>query len=254
MATLIPPPPRKKAKLDNSTLTFPEVPTSNVIIQFTDAQANAIGPAVSLSSDTPREGLELLVNSLNKSTDDPVPYTFQVAVKTSPDAQEDTVLSIESSLHQALLKHPDLISSEQVLVVRATPQAVFKVREITRCSSAIDGHQAAILCAAFAPTGSMLATGSGDNTARIWDIETETPKQTLAGHTGWLLCLEWDGMERYLATGSMDKSVRLWNPKTGGQIGETLKGHSQWITSLAWEPIHLSVNCFFTESSLIWQL
>lgn len=239
MATLIPPPPKKKARLDASAIKAPEIPASNVVIQFTDAQAEAIGPAVSLSSDTPREGLELLVNSLNKTTDDPIPYNFQIAIKAVEGESEDTVLDVESSLHQALSKHPNLISSEQILVVRCTPQAVFKVREITRCSAAIDGHQGAILCAAFSPTGSMLATGSGDNTARIWDIDTETPKTTLSGHTGWILCIEWDGMERQLATGSLDKSVRLWDPKTGNQVGETLKGHSKWITSLAWEPIHM---------------
>ena len=54
----------------------------------------------------------------------------------------------------------------------------------------------------------MLATGSGDNTCRIWDLDTETPKYTLKGHTGWLLCVEWDGLERIVATGSMDNTVR----------------------------------------------
>lgn len=85
----------------------------------------------------------------------------------------------------------------------------------------------------------MLATGSGDNTARIWDLFTETPKFTLSGHTGWILCVEWDGMEKTLATGSHDNSVRLWEPKNGKQIGEPLKGHTKWITGLAWEPVHL---------------
>lgn len=53
----------------------------------------------------------------------------------------------------------------------------------------------------------MLCTGSGDNTARIWDLDTETPKFTLKGHTGWLLCVEWDGLEKIVATGSMDNTV-----------------------------------------------
>ena len=85
----------------------------------------------------------------------------------------------------------------------------------------------------------MLATGSGDNAARIWDLDTETPKHNLAGHTHWVLCVEWDGLERTLATGSKDNTVRLWDPKTGKQVGEALRGHSQWISSLSWEPVHL---------------
>lgn len=86
----------------------------------------------------------------------------------------------------------------------------------------------------------MLATGSGDNTARLWDLSMELPKATLSGHTGWILCVEWDGYESTVATGSMDNSVRIWEPKTGKPIGEPLRGHSKWITSLAWEPIHLT--------------
>jgi len=53
----------------------------------------------------------------------------------------------------------------------------------------------------------MLATGSGDANARLWDLNTETPSHTLTGHTGWVLCVEWEGMERKLATGGHDKQV-----------------------------------------------
>src|SRR5271168_1142623 len=57
------------------------------------------------------------------------------------------------------------------------------------------GH---ILCASISPTGSLLAIGSGDTTARLWDLDTEAPSHVLSGHKGWVLCLEW---ERKLATG-----------------------------------------------------
>lgn len=86
----------------------------------------------------------------------------------------------------------------------------------------------------------MLATGSGDNTVRLWDLGTELPKASLVGHTGWVLCLEWNGLETALASGSHDNTIRLWDPKTGKGIGEPLKGHTKWITGLAWEPIHLN--------------
>jgi ribosome assembly protein 4 len=149
-----------------------------------------------------------------------------------------------------------------VFTIECEPEAVFRVREITRCSSSLDGalfflflplfpssyllffptgHASPILCASFSPTGRYLATGSGDNTCRLWNLDSETPSATLAGHTGWLLCVEWDGLERQVATGSMDNTVRLWDPKTGKQNGDGMRGHSKWITSLAWEPIHLYV-------------
>lgn len=125
------------------------------------------------------------------------------------------------------------------------------------------GHTSPILCASFSPTGNLLATGSGDCNARLWDLFTETPSHVLSGHKGWVLCVEWEAMERKLATGGHDghvsvypsylnalrelqlscyaDQVRLWDPKTGKPIGDALKGHTKWVTSLSWEPIHLYV-------------
>src|SRR5215471_7678588 len=70
------------------------------------------------------------------------------------------------------------------------------------------GHASPILCASFSPTGNLLATGSGDTNARLWDLNTETPSHVLSGHKGWVLCVEWEAMERKLATGGHDGHVR----------------------------------------------
>ena len=71
------------------------------------------------------------------------------------------------------------------------------------------GHTSPILCASFSPTGSLLATGSGDTNARLWNLDTETPSHVLSGHKGWVLCVEWEAMERKLATGGHDGHVRV---------------------------------------------
>lgn len=121
---------------------------------------------------------------------------------------------------------------------------MFKVQAVTRMSHRIPGHGEAILAAQFSPaTSGLLATGSGDKTARIWDTQTGTPKYTLSGHAHWVLCVAWSPDGERLATGSMDKSVRLWDPKTGKAAGTgALTGHSKWVTNIAWEPYHLWQN------------
>jgi ribosome assembly protein 4 len=175
---------------------------------------------------------------VNEQAEDPLPFSFHLNLPKSalPVVEgadlavvEDVPrIAIHKSIHQdLLLKHSSLVSTEDVFIIECEPEAVFKVREITRCSSSIDGeltvpskprveltrnwdwagHASPILCASFSPTGKMLATGSGDNTCRLWDLDTETPKYTLSGHTNWVLCVEWDGMERNVATGSMDNTV-----------------------------------------------
>ena len=161
-------------------------------------------------------------------------------------------LVISNSIDQDVLNHPSqAFSPEDVFVIHCSPQAVFKVRPATRCSSTLSGmfsvlwfyhpfpmlcyryftplsafshlsrchdeltagssppigHTSPILCASFSPTGNLLATGSGDCNARLWDLFTETPSHLLSGHNGWVLCVEWEAMERKLATGGHDGHV-----------------------------------------------
>lgn len=135
---------------------------------------------------------------------------------------------------------PGLISTEEVQHVAAAPQAVFKVQAVSRCAATIPGHGMPILCCQFSPrNSSRMVTGSGDNTARIYDVDTGTPVHTLKGHTSWVLAVAWSPDGERIATGSMDNSVRLWDAKTGQQVGKAMTGHSKWVTALAWEPFHV---------------
>ena len=48
----------------------------------------------------------------------------------------------------------------------------------------LKGHRAEVYSVAFSPDGTTLASGSGDDTIRLWDGVTGEHKQTLTGHTG----------------------------------------------------------------------
>ena len=45
------------------------------------------------------------------------------------------------------------------------------------------GHLAGVRCVSFSPDGRALASGSGDNTVRLWDVETGETLRALQGHT-----------------------------------------------------------------------
>lgn len=131
-------------------------------------------------------------------------------------------------------------TTEDTVPLYFTPQAVFRVKAVSRCSAAISGHGEAILATSFSPVSSAaMVTGSGDSTARIWDCDTGTPMHTLKGHTSWVLAVSYSPNGAIIATGSMDNTVRLWDAKKGQALGGPLKGHTKWITSLAWEPYHV---------------
>ncbi|KAF3926514.1 Beta-TrCP [Arthrobotrys entomopaga] len=245
MATLLPP-KSKRRKLDEQKKTAEQaeyalMPTDlpDILIQFraSDTGENDKTP-IKIPGTTTVKQLELLLNELLGNSDDPLPYTFSVA-KDSAETNLANVIDVTDDIYTSILK-PGHKTTEDLLTVLYTPQAIFRVRPVSRCSSSITGHEQAILAVSFSPqNSSRMVTGGGDNTARIWDCETETPMKTLKGHTGWILCVAYSPDGRYIATGSYDKTVRLWDAKSGSALGEAMKGHSQWVTGLAWEPYHL---------------
>lgn len=171
MATLIPPPPKKKAKLDKlnaNNLNDPTpIPLPNIVVQLKDGRTgHLIGPSLSLPAHTDKKGLELIVNKLRKDTlqkrikeddgddddDDDRPWSFSLKLKhdithkirqveeKSAVEEEDVRIPIYESLSKdLLLKHPSLVCTEDVLVIECEPEAIFRVREVRRCSSSLSG-------------------------------------------------------------------------------------------------------------------
>jgi RNA polymerase sigma factor (sigma-70 family) len=86
------------------------------------------------------------------------------------------------------------------------------------------GHEDEVLCADFSPDGELLATGSADKTARLWDAALGKEKCTLKGHKNGILVVAFAPDGKTLATGSKDGLVKLWDVATGKEKA-TLKGH-----------------------------
>ncbi len=70
------------------------------------------------------------------------------------------------------------MSVESALRIVYQPQAVFRVRPIARCTASMPGHAESVLVVAFSPNGKQLASGSGDTTVRLWNLNTQTPLHT----------------------------------------------------------------------------
>ena len=78
--------------------------------------------------------------------------------------------------------------------------------------------------------GGRLASGSYDDTVKIWEVATGVCEATLEGHEDFVTCLaKLDGGR--LASGSRDETVKIWEVGTGACLA-TLEGHGDWVNCL----------------------
>ncbi|XP_038971681.1 WD40 repeat-containing protein HOS15-like isoform X2 [Phoenix dactylifera] len=113
----------------------------------------------------------------------------------------------------------------------------------------LEGHSSEVFACAWSPAGSLLASGSGDSTARIWTIsdgpcgsnmQISPPNVHVLKHfedrtnekSKDVTTLDWNEEGTLLATGSYDGQARIWNRE--GELKNTLIKHKGPIFSLKW--------------------
>ncbi|XP_057469955.1 WD40 repeat-containing protein HOS15-like [Actinidia eriantha] len=142
--------------------------------------------------------------------------------------------------------------------------------EIPSCNvTVLEGHTSEVFTCAWSPAGLLLASGSGDATARIWTIgdgpfssgmQTGPPNVILKhckGRTNEkckdVTSLDWSGDGTQLATGSYDGQARIWNKD--GELITTLNKHKGPIFSLKWNKKgDYLLSGSFDETAIVWDV
>ncbi|MBD2744009.1 serine/threonine-protein kinase [Coleofasciculus sp. FACHB-1120] len=102
-------------------------------------------------------------------------------------------------------------------------------------TNTLRGHLKSVASVAISPDGEMLASGSLDNTIKLWNLNTGQEISTLNGHSKSVGAVAISPDGQTLASGSWDNTIRLWNIKKAYKT-RTLAGHSSQVVSVAFSP------------------
>ena len=173
---------------------------------------------------------------------DPVPVRLPGIVDElvpSPDGRSAIVLtgkprarmvSLSTGAWLGRVKHPRVVtdaafSPDGKLVVsvgRDDVGRVWSTKTWTEVMDPLEGHNGQVLTVAFDRGGDRIATGSTDQTGRVWRARDGRPLTTLFGHTSHVSDIAF-GPGEVLVTASGDGTARTWRDRGGP--ARVLVGH-----------------------------
>jgi len=107
---------------------------------------------------------------------------------------------------------------------------------------ALTGSQATVLCGHsmdvssldFSSDGTLLVSGSHDETIKLWDVQTGGVIKTLHGHTSSVFSVSISAGNTMIVSGSADDTICVWNIRTGECC--IIKGHNNWVRTVSFSP------------------
>ena len=163
---------------------------------------------------------------------------------------------VQALLAQIRLQLPsaDADAEPRRLAGESIDEEVRRLRvPVVRAESQNTGHEGHVLTVAFDASGELLASGSSDNTARLWDVASGEERLSVTAKGGRVCSVAIDTAREELLSTSNDV-VHVWGTRNGRRR-TTLAGHAGSVWALALSPDGTTVATASADNSAcLWDL
>ena len=118
----------------------------------------------------------------------------------------------------------------------------------------LSDHGGLVDSVVWSSDGTMIASGSLDNTVRIWNIQDGKLRHTFPDYGSWVWSVAWSPDGTMIASGSRNGFVRIWDVRDG-RLLSTLSANEFMVTSVVWSPDGAMIASGSTDGAVrIWNV
>ena len=86
----------------------------------------------------------------------------------------------------------------------------------------LQGHSHFVWSVSFSADGTKVASGSNDNTVKLWDVTSGECLRTLEGHSSTVFSVSFSPDGTKVASGSDDKTIKIWEDSRRREMKVTM--------------------------------